>query len=181
MALTIFGQFLVDMLSSLVGVFVGFGLALLAYHLNKNRERNNRKKELYFQIGKEIDEIIFAIENPNVLNPKYAPFVFEPTLRVINGGQLNMRLTAYIYATSSESLGLLPYDLVDSISVVAIDIGVYSQQVDDIHKFNYETVPTDPTRREIVATQLIDNAELQINSVLQDCRNVKEELEKIKS
>ena len=180
MELTIFWQFMADMTPSLVGAFVGFGLALLGYYLNKRRERYNRKKELYSQIGKEIDGIISAIENPKALNPEYIPFVFEPTLRVINGGQLNMRLTADIYATSSASLGVLPYDLVDLISAVAIDIAVYSQQVDDIHKFNYETVPTDPARREIVGKQLIDNAKLQINAILLQCRNVKEELEKTK-
>jgi len=163
------------------GVFLGFVFALVAYRWNENRLKNDRKKKLLSHIEKEIDGLISASNDPRTLGSNFKLWAYDATNKQITGDQLNLSLTAHSYLMNSESLGLFPYDIVESLSKVVLNIEVYTRQLEHIHHFNYETTITDVTRREYVASELISKAKVCIIGVQKELDAVKKKLEELNS
>jgi gas vesicle protein len=172
-------EFIIDFYGILIGALIGIGLTVLARDVKEKRDKEKRKKELISHIEKEIDDMISSIKNPQSLNPKYKPFTYDTTSKVIQGGQLNMSLNVQDYVINSENLGIIPYDLVDALGKVVLSLNNYSKWIDRKNVFNTENDFVDELRRNEIAIYLINNLTDKTNDTLIHLKNVKKELEKI--
>ena len=175
-----FWQFVINVGASILGAFLGFLFALIAYDYQKDKNEKTRKNELVSHIEKEIDDIIKGLENPTKFNSEFVEYYWDETNKLIMGGHLNVQLSTYEYVMHAESLGLFSYDILDSLSVCKIGVDKYNDLIDDIHQFDVRIAGFDDERSKRIANALIDKEKADRIRVIENLKTTKEKIDALR-